>query len=185
MKSFLLRIHWAITRAYLRLRGAKVGKAVKCNGFPYVRIRHGGRLIIEDGVLINASRWANAHVCTGSTNLFVGPNATLIVRRGAGLSGARVVAMESIEIGPGSLIGSGCLICDSDMHEIPLGSDHLVRTAPIRIGSKVFIAAQALVLKGVEIGNGAVVGAGAVVSRSIPPNVFAAGNPARIRGVSP
>jgi acetyltransferase-like isoleucine patch superfamily enzyme len=180
MKLLILKIHWAMTRLYLRLKGAKVGKNLRCNGFPYVKIRKGGRLIIGDDVQINSSRWANAHIVDGGMNLFVGAGAQLIIANGAGVSGSRIVAIERIEIGEGVLIGAGCLICDSDMHEIPLGSPGGVSTKPIVIGPRAFIGAQSIILKGVEIGDGSVVAAGSVVTKSVPANSLAGGNPAKI-----
>ena len=65
--------------------------------------------------------------------------------------------------------------------------DKLIRTqpythAPVTIGDDVWIGASAVVLKGFSIGNGAVIGAGAIVTKPIPPNAIAVGNPARVIG---
>ena len=49
-----------------------------------------------------------------------------------------------------------------------------------RIGKNCFIGGRAIILPGVEIGDGCVVGAGSVVTKSVPPNCIVAGNPARI-----
>lgn len=180
MKLVLLRAYWLLTGAYLRSRSAQLGKGVRCNGFPSVRVRRGGKLLVGDGVMINAARWSNAHVTAGSTNFFVGSGGRLLLGARAGISGSRVVAMEEIEIGDGTLVGAGCLICDSDMHEVPLGSGAPVATRPVRIGKRVFVGAGSVILKGVTIGDGSVVGAGSVVSRDIPSNCLAAGNPAKV-----
>ena len=51
---------------------------------------------------------------------------------------------------------------------------------PVRIGSDVWIGGGAIILPGVTIGDGAVIGAGSVVTRDIPEDVFAAGNPCRV-----
>ena len=51
---------------------------------------------------------------------------------------------------------------------------------PIRIGADVWVGGGALILAGVSIGDRAVIGAGSVVTRDIPPGVFAAGNPCRV-----
>ena len=58
-------------------------------------------------------------------------------------------------------------------------------TAPIIIGDDVWLGSKSVVLKGVSIGKGAVVGAGAVVTRSLPSGVIAVGAPARVIGSRP
>jgi acetyltransferase-like isoleucine patch superfamily enzyme len=54
------------------------------------------------------------------------------------------------------------------------------RYAPIAVGSDVFIGTRTIILPGVRIGDGAIIGAGTVLTRSVPPRVVVAGNPARI-----
>jgi acetyltransferase-like isoleucine patch superfamily enzyme len=66
------------------------------------------------------------------------------------------------------------------MHEVPLGSGHSVKTAPIHIGDHVFIGANCTILKGVTIGDGTVIGAHSLVIHDIPPRCLAAGNPAQV-----
>ncbi|MEJ7928739.1 sugar O-acetyltransferase [Ramlibacter sp. AN1015] len=51
---------------------------------------------------------------------------------------------------------------------------------PVEIGCDVWIGGGALILPGVRVGDRAVIGAGAVVTRDVPPDVFAAGNPCRV-----
>lgn len=51
---------------------------------------------------------------------------------------------------------------------------------PVEIGSDVWVGGAAIILPGVRIGSRAVIGAGSVVTRDVPENVFAAGNPCRI-----
>lgn len=53
-------------------------------------------------------------------------------------------------------------------------------SAPIRVGNDVWIGAAAIILKGVTIGDGAVVGAGSVVTKDVPARAIVVGNPARI-----
>jgi maltose O-acetyltransferase len=55
-----------------------------------------------------------------------------------------------------------------------------VKTLPIKIGNNVWINFNSIILKGVTIGDGSIIAAGAVVTKDIPPFVMVAGNPARI-----
>lgn len=59
-----------------------------------------------------------------------------------------------------------------------------VKKAPITIGAQAFIGMRALILPGVSIGAGSIVGSGAVVTKSLPDDVVAAGSPARIIGTT-
>lgn len=102
-----------------------------------------------------------------------------------GISGSTINATTSVTIGNNVLIGSGCLITDTDSHplhwEDRLKNDNAkTKSAPIRIEDNVFIGARSIILKGVTIGEGAVVGAGSVVSQDVPPFVVVCGNPAKI-----
>ena len=56
----------------------------------------------------------------------------------------------------------------------------LVEPRPVRIGHGAWIASRAVILPGVEVGDGAIVAAGAVVTQSVPPNVLVGGAPARL-----
>lgn len=88
---------------------------------------------------------------------------------------SEIYAQESIQIGDDSLIAMDVLIMDTDHHVIE-GND---RTRPVTIGSHVWIGARASVLKGVTIGDGAVIAAAAVVTSDVAPGYLAAGVPAR------
>lgn len=93
-----------------------------------------------------------------------------------------------ISIGRGALIGSEVTIYDSDFHDLRPGHHRggAPRMGAVEIGEDVFIGDRVLVLKGVSIGRHAVIGAGSVVTASVPEFVVAAGNPARvIRSLSP
>ncbi|MBO7421858.1 MAG: sugar O-acetyltransferase [Oscillospiraceae bacterium] len=57
---------------------------------------------------------------------------------------------------------------------------HLCFAKPVTIGDDCWVGANVVICPGVTIGNGCVIGAGSVVTRDVPPDSFAAGNPARV-----
>jgi len=93
-------------------------------------------------------------------------------------------AVESVEIGPDCMIGPYCYITDHDHGTeagVPLARQGLP-TKPTRLGRNVWLGAGVTVLKGVTIGDEAVVGAGAVVTKDVPAGQIVAGVPARSIG---
>jgi acetyltransferase-like isoleucine patch superfamily enzyme len=97
-----------------------------------------------------------------------------------------------VEVGAGTLLGHGVQIFDNNSH--PLGSKERaadwaairgeggraeIEAAPVSIGAYAWIGFGALVLKGVTIGDGAIVGAGSVVTGDVAPDSMVVGNPAR------
>ena len=97
---------------------------------------------------------------------------------------SRIAAHESIEIGDNVVIASGVSILDHD-HRTHVVDGHLVvengefTTAPVRIGSNVWLGDKVTVLKGVTIGDDVIVGAGAVVTRDVERGTVVGGVPAR------
>lgn len=106
----------------------------------------------------------------------VADDAVLSLGSGYINSGLRLDCFTSIRIGFSVAIGPEVLMRDSDNHKL----DDRPMSAPVVIGDRVWIGARAMILKGVTIGNGAVIAAGSVVSRDIPPGALAAGVPARV-----
>ena len=91
--------------------------------------------------------------------------------------GVRIACSKEIYIGNNCLIGDECVILDTDYHAAPNG---IVKTAPVIIEDNVWLATRVIVIRGVTIGHGSIIGAGSVITKSIPPNTFAAGQPVRI-----
>lgn len=103
------------------------------------------------------------------------------------------VCAEGIEVGNDVLVSWGCTIVDHDSHALAWKDRSRdvenwyegrkdwtpVERAAVRIGDKAWIGFNAIILKGVNIGEGAIIGAGSVVTRDVPAFTIAAGNPAR------
>jgi acetyltransferase-like isoleucine patch superfamily enzyme len=108
--------------------------------------------------------------------------------------GALIDAACRIEIGDDVLVGFDVLLMDHDSHSLRFAIRRNdvrgmiedtknwtdVRMSPIDIHNKAWIGARAIILRGVTIGEGSIVAAGSVVTKSIPPWSIAAGNPARV-----
>ena len=94
-------------------------------------------------------------------------------------SGCRFQDQGGIFIGDGVLIGPNVVLATLN-HDINPQKRGDMYPAPIRIGNNVWIGAQATVLPGITIGDGAIVAAGAVVTKDVPANVIAGGVPAKI-----
>lgn len=114
--------------------------------------------------------------------------------------GVRIHAATDVDIGNDVLIAWDVLIMDTDFHSLSFAErkgDVLlslhntnrdfrgVKMAPIRIADKAWIGTRAIILKGVFIGEGAIIGAGSVVTHDVPPWTIVAGNPARVVGHAP
>ena len=94
--------------------------------------------------------------------------------------GVRISSAEEITISDNCMIASGAYITDTDWHDVYNRVHSLGNPCAVHIGDNVWIGDSATICKGVHIGDNSIVGAGAVVKHSIPANVIAAGNPARI-----
>jgi len=147
-----------------------------------------------------------AAVKIGSQCLFLGE--INLVRDGASVGvgectfvgpGAKLWSMTSISIGSRVQISHGVHVFDNNSHSLSAGdrsrSFEHVRTlgfskaepvahSPVRIEDDVWIGFNAAIMKGVTIGEGAVVGASSVVTQDVAPYTVVAGNPARKVGES-
>lgn len=113
----------------------------------------------------------------GGTYISVSPNAELTLGSGFINNNSKISCFKEIIIGEDVKISEDVLIRDSDNHTMIGGKE---KSAPIHIGNHVWIGARAVILKGVKIGNGAVVAAGAVVTKDVPENSLVGGVPAKI-----
>jgi len=134
----------------------------------------GSRIIIGDNTWIQTT--------ISPTRFAAGEGAVISVGRRCWFTGGHIGASERVTIGNHTLIGWGCSIIDSTLHDMDNSTP--ARTAPVTIGSHVWLPNRITVFPGVTIGDHCVIGTGSLVTRDIPPNSFAAGRPAEvIRGI--
>jgi acetyltransferase-like isoleucine patch superfamily enzyme len=146
-------------------------------------------------------RHAAAKICIGNDSLIAGTlvaeteGSCLTIGNNVFIGGGSLIdCFADITIEDDVLISYQVLIMDSDNHSIR-ASERMedlrrwrngfydwsrVKRAPVRISSKAWIGARAIITKGVHIGEGAIIASGAVVTKDVPPYSIAAGNPARI-----
>jgi len=171
------------------LRGLSAGKASYFLGRPLISVAPDSRIILSDGVRINSALRSNPLGCFQPSVLrTMAPHAELRLAARVGISAAILCAGMEITIGEDTIIGAGAMLLDNDFHALhPDGawkSESIEGARPIKVGRSVFIGARAIILKGVEIGDRAIIGAGAVVTHSVPPSAIFAGNPAGKLGKS-
>lgn len=167
--------------------------------YPNVRCRLGAAATVEGrGRLLFGCRWplgryypSLLRLAKGACIQVTGPisvftNASVSVNEGASLllgsgyvnEGVTLDCFNRISIGHNVVISKNVTIRDDDNHEINQGRNG---TPSIIIGNRVWIGLNAIILPGVTIGDGAVIAAGAVVTRDVPPRCLAAGVPAKVK----
>lgn len=176
--QFYLRIKlWAyyqsiFRKIYWRCLGAHVGKETLLHGcsmtWPH-KVKIGNQCIVESDIFFK-----HDGIYSPGKSIIIGNN-TFIGK------GCEFNITSEIKIGNDCLIASGCKFVD---HNHGKDLKYLMRKqrcqeSPISIGDNVWLGVNVVVLKGVEISNGAIVAANAVVNKSIPENEIWAGIPAK------
>lgn len=182
-KLCLMRIGSVGKGWIFRCRGIKVGQGCGFSGWPSFTRKRGCRIILEDGVGLHSARYCNRLIDHPCSLDCITPGAQIIMRKGSGMSGSRIVCSTRIEIGEYTMIGAGCVLYDCKQHEYEPEKGWTCAPKqnegkPIIIGKRCFIGMKCIILKGVTIGDNCVVSAGTIITRDIPPGHLAMGNPA-------
>ncbi len=157
---------------YFKFMGMKIGKESYLKS-PFItwphQVRIGNYCNLEHHIIFKFDGiWCKGESIILKDNVFIGSNCEFNIRK-------------KIIIGNNSLIGSGSRFIDHD-HGINLGElirNQLCPEKEIIIGEDVWVGCNVVILKGVHIGDGAVIAAGAVVNKSIPPLEIWGGVPAK------
>ena len=169
-----------------RLKGIHLKGAVTFQGRAVLSRDPGATLEIGADTRVHSSLLSNPITCPSPCVLrAMGAGSVLRIGPRVGLSAAVVVAAKRVEIGADTLVGSGALIADNDFHSPGVdgawGALDINTARPVTIGCRVFVGARAIILKGVVIGDDCIIGAGSVVTKSVPAGSIAFGNPAIFR----
>lgn len=167
------------------------GKGIYFDGLPYFEIAKSAKVSIGNIVTFRNTTRNNMVGVYKKCSIAVADNAELIVGDQSGFSGVSIFCTSRISIGKYVNCGGNVSIWDTDFHPLELNARRRhdvsrIKKAPIAIGDDVFLGAQSIILKGVSIGDGAIIASGSVVTKNVPPHEIWGGNPARyIRKNSP
>ena len=171
---------WGTFWGYLRCAwwGVNLGRGCRFHGRARFRRYPASRVAIGKNCTFLSSPSANLigvnRPCLVST---MADQAEVQIGNNCGFSGTVIAAFKQIVLGDNVICGANTLITDSDWHpEDPRSG----APAPVLIGNNVWLGVNAVVLKGVTIGENSIIGAGSVVTRDIAANTVAAGNPCRV-----
>ena len=173
----IIRSLVAIIRARIALWGCILeGPRVRLRGKPHVTSK--GRVRIGDNVSI--------HSFLHRVQLSAGKGAELTIGEDTFINnGAVLIAREKVQIGKRVQIANLVVVMDCDFHGVDNRHGESP-TAPIIVEDDVWLATRCTILKGVRIGRGSVVAAGAVVTKDVPAYTLVGGIPARpIRSIPP
>lgn len=161
------------------LRGVDFGGGSRFIGKTYFKKGRNNKIIIGTGCTFLSK--ANSNLIGINRPCIISSigeqGSVLSIGDNCGFSGTVIGCFSQITIGNNVKCGANTLITDSDWHpEDPRSSV----PKPILIEDNVWLGVNVIVLKGVTIGENSVIGAGSVVTKDIPANVIAAGNPCKV-----
>lgn len=162
------------------------------------KIRLGQAVVLDDGSVLDAKGDGNRGITVGD-GVYVGRNTIVYCKNGDIELGDRVnlssncqlFSAGALRIGAGTMVGAFCYFLNGgeyDIHSPVAFADQsgTLSKGPTVIGPNCWIGAHVTILDGVEIGAHCVIGAGAVVTQSLPPHTLALGIPARpVKAIDP
>lgn len=167
-----------------------VGNGVKhknftTRGVPYIMVARGGEMEIGENFAMNNGISHNPIGMPQPCTFFVDRGCALTIGDNVGISQTALIAHADLTIGNNVKIGGGTCIYTSDFHSLDANirrtgedMDHR-KSLPVYIANDVFIGARCIILKGITIGECAIIGAGSVVTKDVPAGEIWAGNPAK------
>jgi acetyltransferase-like isoleucine patch superfamily enzyme len=168
-----------------KLNGVIFHSDFDARGIPVINVNLKGRFEIGKRFQFHSGQRFNIIGRQQPCFFIVGKNASLTIGDSVGISCTAIICHDRISIGNSVLIGGGVVIYDTDFHSLIRSErmmndiKEMVKTSPVTIADGVFIGAHSIILKGVSIGENSIIGAGSVVTRSVPSNQIWGGNPAK------
>ena len=166
-----LYIGW--NKIYFFLNNIKYGKNFRVFNHLYLKIHVGALVQIGNNCTIMSGAGLNPLSRNIKTCIYVGKKATLKLGNDVGISSSTLWVKESVSIGNSVAIGADCIIMDTDAHNL----DWKIRCSE---ETNEYVGARCIILKGVTIGARSIIGSGSIVTKDIPSDCIAAGNPCKV-----
>ena len=188
LKKVTLYLYKILNRYIFFSNGIKYGKNLCVHGTLPLKIAKNATVTIGDNFYMSSG--LNLNPLSGNKRGYICCNegANISIGDNVAMSSTVLWAHKSISIGNNVLCGGNVKIIDSDAHSLNYidrrnkSIDYEKKIdESITIGNDVFIGMDCIILKGVTIGDRAIIGAGSVVSKSIPKDSIAYGNPIQIK----
>lgn len=177
------------------VKGIKFGRNMEVTNKVYVALTPGSRVTIGDNFLFTSGENFNPLCRNLRGSIFTETSGARIeIGDNVGMSSTTIWCKTRVTIGNNVKIGGDVTIMDTDAHSLdyrirrsgaltpdgfPIDSMK-AKSAPIEIGDDVLIGTRCIILKGVKIGARCVIGSGSIVTKDIPEDSIAAGNPCRV-----
>jgi acetyltransferase-like isoleucine patch superfamily enzyme len=169
-RGLLLKIGAAVNARWHLRSATRLGTRVTLVGRP--KVSNGGLMTLGDRVRLNSTVATLELVALPGGHLEIGDNVFINY-------GSSLVSSKHVKIGDGCLIGTHVMVMDCDFHRV---EDKVWDTTgePVIVEERAWLGNRSIILKGVTIGHDAVVAAGSVVTRNVPPRTVVAGVPAKV-----
>jgi acetyltransferase-like isoleucine patch superfamily enzyme len=185
----IIRFDFAVSsfksQCSLRFQGVEVGKNFKTSGSCLFKARNKGSIRIGNNVTLLSSHRTNRVGLTNPVLIETLGDGIVDIGNNTGASSVVISARNRITIGQYCKIGGNVRIFDHDFHSLEpmvrrtVDDKNNVKSQAVIIGNDIFIGTNSIILKGVTIGDRAVIAAGSVVTKIVPENEVWGGNPAK------
>lgn len=171
---------WLYTRwccFKMRLWGVEFGKKCSFRGNMVFYRGVGATIVIGDDCAFNNDSHFNFRGINHRSILQAVNGGEIKIGNHCGFSGVSIVSSVNITIGNDVMCGTNVMIGDRNDHEDKYPE---WQPLPVKIGNNVWIGMNSIVMRGVTIGDDSIIGANSVVTKDIPSNCIAAGNPCKV-----
>ena len=186
-KRIYTAFFWRANRLLFKLNGISYGRNLMVNGLFIIDIANSAKVNIGDDCFLNSGRGINPLCANNKGNIMVRDGAFIRIGNNCGFSSPIFFIHKGLTIGNHVNVGANVTFLDSDCHSVNYMDRHTLSIdeqhkleKEIVIDDDVLIGMNCQILKGVHIGARSIIGAGSVVTKDIPADSIAAGNPAKV-----